>query len=82
MTWRAGAEAQLFVPRALAMLGASEAARAEWGTHWREAPLNALLPWAAQMLSLLDAPEGAPLLPTLQVPCAAAGMHACLHARS
>jgi hypothetical protein len=52
-------------------MGASGAARAAWAAHWKEAPLASLLPWAAQMLSLLDAAEGAPLLPTLQVPCPA-----------
>ena len=62
-----GGQAQLLVPRALAAMGASGAAQAEWGDHWRGAPLAALLPWGAQMLSLLDAPEGDALLPTLMV---------------
>ena len=48
-------------------MGDSAAAREAWNQNWQGAPLNALLPWAAQMLSLLDAPEGEALLPALQV---------------
>ena len=48
-------------------MGDSAAAREAWSQNWRQAPLNALLPWAAQMLSLLDAPEAEALLPALQV---------------
>lgn len=63
----AGCEARLFVPRVLAVMGESEGARAEWQAGWEGVPSQALLPWAAQMLSLLDLPEGAALLATLKV---------------
>ncbi len=65
----AGAEARLFVPRLLSVMGDSEDARAEWEAGWQGVPLQALLPWAAQMLSLLSSPKGAALLPTLKVVC-------------
>lgn len=54
------------VPRALTVLEGREAAQQAWSTAWRSAPLHVLLPWAAQMLSLLGSPEGAALLPTLK----------------
>lgn len=63
----AGLEAQLVVPRALTVMEGSKPAQKAWHGAWSGAPLHALLPWAAQMLSLLDSPEGAALLPTLKV---------------
>ena len=63
----AGSQARLFVPRLLSVMGDSGGARAEWEAGWQGVPLQALLPWAAQMLSLLGSPEGAALLPTLKV---------------
>lgn len=55
------------MPRLLSVMGDSGDARAEWEAGWQGVPLQALLPWAAQMLSLLSSPEGAALLPTLKV---------------
>ena len=63
----AGREAQLYVPRLLSVLGSSEAARQSFGEGWGGVPLRLLLPWVAQMLSLLDASQGEALLPLLQV---------------
>ena len=57
----------MYIPRALAILGEQEDAIRAWAEGWQQVPLHLLLPWASQMLSLLDAPEGAVLLPTLQV---------------
>lgn len=62
-----GREAQLYVPRLLSVLGSNEAARQSFGEGWGRVPLRLLLPWVAQMLSLLDAPQGEALLPSLQV---------------
>ena len=62
-----GAEARLSVPRLLSVMGDSADAREEWRTGWQGVPLQALLPWAAQMLSLLSQAEGDALLPTLKV---------------
>ncbi|KAK9832515.1 hypothetical protein WJX81_003666 [Elliptochloris bilobata] len=60
-------EAQLLVPRALGLLGGAEQApRDEWAAGWGRVPLYALLPWGAQMLSLLDGAAGDALLPALQ----------------
>ena len=66
-TMDAGREAQLHVPRLLSVLGSNEAARQSFGEGWGGVPLRLLLPWVAQMLSLLDAPQGEALLPPLQV---------------
>jgi len=64
----AGTDAQLLVPRALALLGGADPApRSEWAAGWPRVPLHAFLPWAAQMLSLLDSAAGEALLPTLAV---------------
>ena len=55
------------MPRALALLGrADEAPRGAWAAGWERVPLHALLPWGAQMLSLLEGAAGDALLPTLQ----------------
>ena len=54
------------VPRALTVLEGREAAQQAWSTAWHSAPLHLLLPWAAQMLSLLGSAEGAALLPALK----------------
>lgn len=62
-----GAEARLSVPRLLSVMGDSADAREEWRTGWQGVPLQALLPWAAQMLSLLSQAEGDAMLPTLKV---------------
>ena len=63
----AGVEAQLMVPRALTVLESSIAAQQAWMGAWGSIPLHVLLPWAAQMLSLLDSSEGLALLPALRV---------------
>lgn len=63
----AGQEAQLYVPRILSVLGSSKDARQCFIEVWSSVPLHVLLPWAAQMLSLLDAPQGTALLAALQV---------------
>ena len=62
-----GGEAQLFVPRLLLVLGSSDTARQRFSQEWSKVPHHVLLPWAAQMLSLLDAVQGEVLLPALQV---------------
>ena len=62
-----GVEAQLMVPRALTVMEGSESARQAWAESWGSASLHVLLPWAAQMLSLLGSPQGAALLPSLKV---------------
>jgi hypothetical protein len=54
----------------LSVMGSSEAAQREWQAGWQAVPVQALLPWAAQMLSLLSLPEGEALLPTLKVQAA------------
>lgn len=48
-------------------MGESAEARQEWQSGWQGVPNQALLPWAAQMLSLLNLSEGEVLLPTLKV---------------
>ncbi len=63
----AGREAQLYVPRLLSVIGSSEAAGCCFGEAWHQVPLPLLLPWVAQMLSLLDAAQGEALLPPLKV---------------
>ncbi len=63
----AGREAQLYVPRLLSVIGSSEAAGRCFREAWHKVPLPLLLPWVAQMLSLLDAPQGEALLPALKV---------------
>ena len=63
----AGVEAQLMVPRALTVLESSKSAQQAWLGAWDSTPLHGLLPWAAQMLSLLGSSEGAALLPALKV---------------
>lgn len=63
----AGQEAQLYVPRLLSVIGSSEAAGRCFGEAWHKVPLPFLLPWVAQMLSLLDAAQGEALLPPLKV---------------
>lgn len=55
------------MPRLLSVMGDSADAREAWSAGWEGVPSQALLPWAAQMLSLLSLPEGAALLPTLKV---------------
>lgn len=67
VTMDAGRDAQLYVPRLLSVLGSNEAARQSFGEGWGRVPRRLLLPWVAQMLSLLDAPQGEALLPPLQV---------------
>ena len=62
-----GQEAQLYVPRILSVLGSSQDAQQCFAEVWSRVALHVLLPWAAQMLSLLEAPQGAALLPALQV---------------
>lgn len=62
-----GKEAQLFVSRLLSVLGSDEAARQQVAKGWSKVPLHMLLPWSAQMLSLLEGPQGEALLPLLQV---------------
>lgn len=67
-TTAAGTDAQLLVPRALGLLaGSPQAPRDEWAAGWERVPLHVLLPWGAQMLSLLDGMAGDALLPTLKV---------------
>ena len=63
----AGVEAQLMVPRALTVLESSKSAQQAWLGAWGSISLHVLLPWAAQMLSLLGSSEGAALLPALKV---------------
>ncbi len=63
----AGREAQMYVPRLLSVIGSSEAAGRCFGEAWHKVPLPLLLPWVAQMLSLLDAAQGEALLPPLKV---------------
>ena len=63
----AGVEAQLMIPRALTVLESSKSAQQAWLGAWGDIPLHVLLPWAAQMLSLLGSSEGAALLPALKV---------------
>ncbi|KAK9813338.1 hypothetical protein WJX73_001242 [Symbiochloris irregularis] len=58
--------AELYVPRVLALLHDHAAARNIWLRDWQSAPLHLLLPWAAQMLSLVEAAEGPCLMPALQ----------------
>ena len=48
-------------------MGEAQGARQAWSGAWQHVPLHLLLPWAPQMLSLLDAEEGNSLLPTLEV---------------
>ena len=55
------------VPRALTVIEGSESAQQAWSGACGGAPQHVLLPWAAQMLSLLGSPEGAALLSTLKV---------------
>ena len=55
------------VPRALTVMEGSQSARQAWAESWGSASLHVLLPWAAQMLSLLGSPQGAALLPSLKV---------------
>ena len=54
------------VPRALTVLEGRKPAQQAWIAAWHSAPLHVLLPWAAQMLSLLGSPEGPALLPALK----------------
>ncbi|DBA87788.1 TPA: hypothetical protein ACH3X1_004785 [Trebouxia sp. C0004] len=62
-----GREAQLYVPRLLSVIGSTEAAGRCFNEVWHKVPLPLLLPWVAQMLSLLDAAQGEALLPPLKV---------------
>jgi hypothetical protein len=55
------------VPQALAVMEGSQAARQAWAVSWDSASLHVLLPWAAQMLSLLGSPQGSALVPSLKV---------------
>ena len=72
----AGAEAALLVPRILTVLtgsgSAAESARTAFAKGWEGVPLRFMLPWAAQMLTLLDADGGQVLLPALMVSFATA----------
>ncbi|KAK9839902.1 hypothetical protein WJX74_000152 [Apatococcus lobatus] len=61
-----GQEAQLLIPVLMEAMHKSKAARQAWECHWQGVPIHLLLPWAAQMLSLLDQPEGSSFLPTLK----------------
>ena len=70
----AGQEAQLLVPAAMEIMHQSTAAQQAWTSHWQGIPLHLLLPWAAQMLSLLDEPEGRSFLPALKVDSCLASM--------
>ncbi|KAL3131372.1 hypothetical protein ABBQ38_007687 [Trebouxia sp. C0009 RCD-2024] len=63
---KAGQEAQLYVPRLLSVMASCQPARHCFSQVWSSVALHVLLPWAAQMLSLLDAPQGEALLPPLQ----------------
>ena len=54
------------MPRVLTVMANSESARAEFAGGWRSVPPKALLPWAAQMMSLLDTPQGPTLIPPLE----------------
>ena len=63
----AGQEAQLLVPAAMEIMHQSTAAQQAWTSHWQGIPLHLLLPWAAQMLSLLDEQEGRSFVPALKV---------------
>ena len=62
-----GKEAQLLFSSLLSILGSDEAAQWQFAEGWPTVPLHMLLPWSAQMLSLLDGPQGDALLPLLQV---------------
>ena len=62
-----GKEAQLLFSTLLSVLGTDEGARQHFGEGWTRVPLHMLLPWSAQMLSLLDGAQGETLLPLLQV---------------
>lgn len=73
----AGREAQLYVPRLLSVIGSSKAAGQCFGEAWPKVPLPLLLPWVAQMLSLLDAAQGEALLPPLKVSLHAASDRLC-----
>ena len=55
------------MPRLLAVMAASPAARAEFERGWRAVPVSAFLTWAPSMLSLLDNDVGEALLPLLEV---------------
>lgn len=61
-----GAEAELYIPRAILLLTHVSACRA-WETAWRKAPLHVYLPWVPQMLSLMGTTDGDPLIPCLEV---------------
>lgn len=65
----AGKEAQLLFSCLLSVLGTDAAAQGQFAEGWTKVPLHMLLPWAAQMLSLLDGHQGEALLPLLQVCC-------------
>jgi hypothetical protein len=62
-----GDQARLFVPRVLMVMGGGGPTADAFLADWQRVPLASLLPWAAQMLSLLGEPEGAALLPALEV---------------
>ncbi|KAK9829312.1 hypothetical protein WJX72_005143 [[Myrmecia] bisecta] len=68
---QAGVDAQLYVPRLLALMADSPMARQAWEAGWQGLALHVLLPWAAQMLSLLDTSQGSVLLPALKALAAA-----------
>ncbi|KAK9867398.1 hypothetical protein WJX84_001490 [Apatococcus fuscideae] len=61
-----GQEAQLLVPVVMDTMHNSEGARRAWEGMWQNVPLHLLLPWAAQMLSLMDQREGASYVSALQ----------------
>lgn len=63
----AGQTAQLLVPAAMEVMHQSTAAQQAWTSSWQGIPMHLLLPWAAQMLSLLDQPEGQSFVPALKV---------------
>lgn len=55
------------MPRLLAVMADSPAARAEFERGWGAVPRGAWLAWAPSMLSLLDTDVGETLLPLLEV---------------
>eukprot|EP00884_Botryococcus_braunii_P014588 jgi/Botrbrau1/2312/Bobra.39_1s0001.1 len=62
---RSTPEAELYIPRALLLLGLPKARRA-WEEKWGRAPVHVFLAWAAQMLSLMATPESDALIPCLE----------------
>jgi hypothetical protein len=68
MAWVCGGTgADLYVPRALAVLAIGEEPRTAWRDGWEGVAPHMFLPWAAQMLSLLESAEGDAIVPCLEV---------------